>query len=222
VIDHHAVESDLPFEATYWTDEKAPATTAMVFELAQGAGWKINQVAAGNLFAGLQADTLGLTTESVGAKTFELCAELVKLGANPAELERARRELSKKSPRILEYKGRLIERITYHCDGKLALVNVPFEEIAKYSDEYNPTMLVLDEMRQVQGVEVAIGTKTYPDGKFTAKIRSNLPIADQIAGFFGGGGHKFAAGFRTYAEDGDFEKIENELIGAADKILLEN
>jgi phosphoesterase RecJ-like protein len=119
----------------------------------------------------------------------------------------------------LKYKGELLERVEYHCDDRLALVKVSFEEIAEYSNEYNPTMLVLDEMRLVKDVDVAIGLKTYPDGKFTAKIRSNIPVADQVAGFFGGGGHAYAAGFKVYEED--VEKAENELIGAVDRVLLD-
>ncbi len=219
-IDHHAsFTPDIPYRAEYIIEDRS-STGEIIYHLAKEHGWKINQQAAENLFISINADTLGLTTENVSYEDYEFCAELIKLGANPAEIETRRRELSKKSPRILAYKGELLQRVSYHCDSRLALVNVPFEEIAKYSNEYNPTMLVLDEMRLVTGVDVAIGTKTYPDGKFTAKVRTNLPIADQVAGFFGGGGHAYAAGFRAYAEDKDFEKLENELIGAVDKILL--
>ena len=60
--------------------------------------------------------------------------------------------------------------------------------------------LILEEMRLVEGVQVAVAIKTYPDGKLTGKIRTSTdaPIAEKVAGYFGGGGHQFAAGFRTY------------------------
>ena len=122
----------------------------------------------------------------------------------------------KKSPEILEYKGQLIGRISYHCDGKLALVHIPWEDIQAYSDQYNPSMLVLDEMRLVEGVEVGVAIKSYPDGKITGKIRANLPIAEMIAGYFGGGGHQYAAGFRAYDT---LENITSELLLATDKAL---
>jgi phosphoesterase RecJ-like protein len=220
VLDHHnSPEADFDFAAEVVVDEGAAATGEMVYELAKGAGWAISAEAATNLFISIQADTLGLTTESATARSYEISAELVKLGARPAKIEEARRELMKKSPRILEYKGKLIERISYHCDGRLAVVRIPFEEIAEFSAEYNPTMLVLDEMRLVTGVDVACGIKTYPDGKFTAKFRTNLPVADRIAGYFGGGGHAFAAGFKVFEDD--FEGVENEMIGVVDKTLIE-
>ena len=88
----------------------------------------------------------------------------------------------------------MIERIDYLNDGHTAFVHIPFEEIHEYSNEYNPTMLVIDEMRQVTGVDVAIGIKTYPDDKLTGKIRSNIPVSNLLAKRFGGDGHCLATG----------------------------
>lgn len=218
VIDHHSnVTPDLPFDFVPYIQDDIAAAVA-VYNLAKKNDWQINSAAATNLFIAIQSDSLGLTTESVSASSFEICADLVKLGANPAKIEVARREMSKKHPEVLEYKGHLIERIEYYLDGRLALVHVPWEEIEEYSDKYNPTMLVLDEMRLVFGVDVAIGIKTYPDKKLTGKIRSNLPVSDQIAGYFGGGGHPYAAGFRIFE---DYDSFLPELIQATDKVLSE-
>jgi phosphoesterase RecJ-like protein len=98
----------------------------------------------------------------------------------------------------------------------LALIHIPWEDIQKYSDQYNPSVLVLDEMRLVEGVEIGVAIKTYPDGKATGKLRSNLPIAETVAGYFGGGGHKYAAGFRVYEE---YDKIVAELLTATEKAI---
>ena len=124
----------------------------------------------------------------------------------------------KKSPEILAYKGELIGRIEYLLEGRFALVHIPWEDIREYSDQYNPSMLVLDEMRLVENVEVACAIKTYPDGKLTGKFRCNTPVADVVAGYFGGGGHAYAAGFRAYE---DYDVIVRELVDATDKALKE-
>ena len=124
----------------------------------------------------------------------------------------------KKSPEILAYKGRLLERIEYLLEGRLALVHIPWEDIQAYSDQYNPSVLVLDEMRLVEGVDIAVAIKTYPDGKLTGKLRSNLPVSETIAGYFGGGGHPYAAGFRVYET---YETTVSELVDAASKALQE-
>ena len=96
---------------------------------------------------------------------------------------------------------------------------MPFEEIEQYSDQYNPGALIGDELRLVEGVQVNAVIKTYPDGKLTARLRSNAPISEAIAGFFGGGGHKYAAGFRIYE---GYDQALKELIDATDKALKEN
>ena len=72
---------------------------------------------------------------------------------------RAPPRVHEKSPEILAYKGELIGRIEYFLDGKLALVHIPWNEIQSYSDQYNPSMLVLDEMRLVEGVEAGVAIK---------------------------------------------------------------
>jgi nanoRNase/pAp phosphatase (c-di-AMP/oligoRNAs hydrolase) len=68
----------------------------------------------------------------------------------------------------------------------------------------------------VEGVDVAVAIKTYPDGKLTGKIRSASPVAEQLAGFFGGGGHPYAAGFRVYES---YDVALPEIIKATNDIL---
>lgn len=65
------------------------------------------------MLTALLSDTLGLTTQNVNSKVYSTAAKLSELGASPAEIEEKRRDFMKKSPKILEYKGKLIERIEY-------------------------------------------------------------------------------------------------------------
>ncbi|MBQ6394664.1 DHH family phosphoesterase [Candidatus Saccharibacteria bacterium] len=216
VLDHHETKDDLEFPHTSII-ETLPSCCTLIYKIAREQGIVISQVAAEYLFQGILSDTLGLTTESVTADDFRIAAELTDLGANVAELENRRKEFMKKSQRILDYKADLIKRIEYHLDGQLATIHIPYEDITKYSDEYNPNVLILEEMRLVEGVHVAVAVKTYPDGKVTGKIRTDLPIADQVAGFFGGGGHPFAAGFRTY--DTTYDEVRKDLVKITYQLL---
>ena len=211
VIDHHETPDDIAFPHESII-ETLPSCTEVIYRIAKDCKLEISKEAAEAIFQGLLSDTLGLTSTSVTAETFETAAELSRLGANVSELEEKRREFMKKSPRILDYKADLIKRIEYALDGELATVHIPWDDIREYSDEYNPNVLILEEMRLVEGVRVAVAVKTYPDGKVTGKIRcdSSSPIADKIAGYFGGGGHPYAAGFRTY--DTSYEEVVRELV----------
>lgn len=218
VMDHHTTESNLSFAHTPLFEDVA-ATSEIIYKLSSEAGWHINEEAAMHLLGSLLSDTLGLSTQNVTPRSYETAARLCELGAAPSVIEERRREFMKKSPEILEYKGELIGRIEYYLEGKLALVHIPWSDIQKYSDQYNPSVLVLDEMRLVEGVELGVAIKTYPDGKITGKLRGNIPIAEKVAGFFGGGGHPYASGFRAYD---DYDTIVKELISATDKALRDH
>lgn len=217
IIDHHVSESTVNFGFTSLITE-AIATGEIIYNLANNAKWSINNQAAEDLLIAIMSDSLGLTVKNVSADIFHIAGNLTELGASIYQIEQRRHELMKKSPEILKYKGVLIERIEYFLDGKLAFIHIPWDEIQEYSDQYNPSVLVLDEMRYVEGVELGIAIKTYPDGKLTGKLRSNIPISTTVAGYFGGGGHPYAAGFRVYES---IDKIVPELLNATEKALKE-
>ena len=218
VIDHHESEADLdfPYESII---EPLSSNCALIYKILKDQKIEISAQCAENLLYGILSDTLGLTSQSTTAEDFRIAADLIDCGLSIADLEERRRELSKKSARILDYKADLIKRIEYHLDGALATVLIPFEDIQEYSDEYNPNILILEELRMVEGVQVAISMKTYPDGKLTGKIRTSAPIAHEIAGYFGGGGHPYAAGFRVYE---DYDEVIRELVDVTDRLMREN
>ncbi|MBP5647893.1 DHH family phosphoesterase [Candidatus Saccharibacteria bacterium] len=218
VLDHHETEDDLPFSHDSII-EVCPACAELIYRIAKDLEIEVTKEAAEAIFQGILSDTLGLTSDSVTAETFDIAAELTRLGANVADLEDRRREFMKKSQRILDYKADLIKRIEYSLDGELATIHIPWDDIREYSDEYNPNVLILEEMRLVEGVKIAVAVKTYPDGKVTGKIRSTheAPIAEKVAGYFGGGGHPYAAGFRTY--DTTYEEVVKDLVKIVPELL---
>ena len=218
VIDHHATEPTLTF-SYHAIIEDVVSTSHAIYNLAIKYSWSINPQAAEHMMVALMSDTLGLTTPNVTAESFRLAAALTELGASNSEIENRRREFAKKTPEILQYKGELISRVEYFLDGRLAVIHIPWEDIQAYSDQYNPGALISDELRMVEGVEVVVAIKTYPDGRLTGRIRSSTPVGDTIAGFFGGGGHAYASGFRVYEA---YDKIIHELIEATEKALKEN
>ncbi len=219
VLDHHETEDDLdfPHEAII---EPLPACCDLIYKIAKSEGLKIDSDVAKNLVYGILSDTLGLTSASVSPETFRDVADLLELGnLDISILDENRREFMKKSPRILDYKADLIKRVEYSLDGSLATVHITWDDIQEFSDEYNPNVLILEELRLVEGVDSAVAIKTYPDGKLTGKIRCAKPIADKIAGYFGGGGHPYAAGFRTY--DVSYEDVVHDLVSIIPGLIAE-
>lgn len=197
VIDHHTESNGISF-ANVNIIEQTVATGELIYKIAKELDWPLPLDACEMLATSIMSDSLGLTTDSTTASSFHVMGELVEHGVDMAKLDAARRELAKKEPELLAYKGELLKRVEFAANGKLASITIPWKEIEQYSPIYNPTMLAIDDMRMTVGVAVAIGYKVYNDGRITAKIRCNygFGIADELAKTFGGGGHPYAAGFK--------------------------
>ncbi len=220
-IDHHKAEDDLPFAATLAVDTECVSTGEVVYRLAARYNWPINEQSAQMIVSSIMYDSLGLTTPLTTAKSIHTVANLVEnYGVKLYELDARRRAMSKKPQEIVSLKGRLLQRIEYASDGQLATIDITWSEIEAYSDKYNPSVLVLDDMRMTEGVKVAVAYKSYPSGRVTAKIRSNLeaPIASQIAEHFGSGGHDHAAGFKINKAE-SLESVKAEVVSISTKLL---
>jgi phosphoesterase RecJ-like protein len=219
LIDHHPVENTITFANTV-CNQTAVATGEVIYELAQQLDWPLNQTAKEMLASAIMSDSLGLTTEATTARSIHIIGELVEGGVSIPALEQKRRELMRKSPELIKYKGELLQRIEYFADNRIAAITIPWKEIEQYSPQYNPSMLVLDDMRMSIGTSVAIAFKLYSDGHITAKIRCNFgsPIAGDLAAAFGGGGHPYASGFKT-TKSRPFDELKSACIQKATELL---
>ncbi len=222
VIDHHDVKPTIDFATVTYNQTKAVATGEVIYELAEKLDWPLDINALNMLATSILSDSLGLMTEATTPRSIRVIAELVEKGVKLAEIDNARRELMRKSVDLVRYKGELLRRIEYTEGNQVATITIPWHEIEQYSNAYNPSMLVIDDMRLTEGTDIAIAFKEYKDKKVTAKIRANYgkAIAHKLAEHFGGGGHPYAAGFKI--QDGrPLSDIKKETIGVASRLLDE-
>ena len=221
IIDHHKTEATIDF-AKLIINKTAVATGEIIYDLAQANKWELNQEAREMLAISILSDSLGLMTDSTTSHSIRIIADLVDQGVKLPHIDSLRRETYRKSLELTRYKGDLLTRIETYLDNKLSLITIPWAEIEKYSPLYNPSMLVIDDMRLIENNAAAIALKLYKDGYITGKIRCNegFPIAAKIAEHFGGGGHKFASGFKT--TDYSLDNLIKELISVTANLLKEN
>lgn len=219
VIDHHATEATITY-ATVLCNKPVVAAAEVLYELASQLQWPMSVGAKEMIATAIMADSLGLVTDATSARSIHIIAELVEGGVSLASLEHARRQLMRKSPEITHYKGELLQRVEYYADNRIAVASIPWQELEAYSPQYNPSMLVIEDMRMTIGTQVAVCFKIYKDGKVTGKIRCNqdAPVGGALAEHFGGGGHKFASGFKI--QDGrPFNEVKSECIAYATQLL---
>jgi phosphoesterase RecJ-like protein len=219
ILDHHSTNATITF-AEVICNHPAVSTTELIYELSQQLSWPLNSTANNMIAIGILSDSLGLMSGSTSARSIHIIAELVEAGVDLSEIDNARRETLKREAELINYKGQLLERVEFHADERIATVTIPWEEIEKYSPLYNPSMLVLDDMRLAKNTDIAIAFKVYRDGKVTAKIRANYGrgIAGKLAEHFGGGGHPYAAGFKI-KNGKTYEDIKNDTIQTALELL---
>lgn len=201
VIDHHDSDNSLPFNSSLTIiDPSKSSSCEIIYDLNKGLKTKLQEDAIIALGSGILADTLGLMTIKTSSDTIRIIADLVDQGLNLTSLDNIRKESYRKSLELTKYKGELLQRIETYSDSKIALLEIPYHEIIKYSPIYNPAVLVMEDMKLIKQTAIAIVLKLYNDQRITAKIRSNYnyPIANELANEFGGGGHQYSSGFKTY------------------------
>ncbi len=221
IFDHHDVEATINATINH-NDLKAVATGEVIYNLVKELDWPLDDIAKNMIAVSILSDSLGLMTDATTPRSIRIIADLVESGVNLPELEEARRQTMRKSVELVRYKGELLQRLEYFNENAIAIITIPWSEIEKYSSQYNPSILVLDDMRLTEGTKIAIAFKTYKDNRTTAKIRSNFgyPIAKDLAEHFGGGGHPYASGFKVIGKP--FDVVKSECIEVTTRLLLEN
>jgi len=211
-IDHHVSNSGYGDAA--WVDAAAAATGEMVFALVNEMGFEIDPVSAQCLLVSIVTDTGRFCYSSTTARTLETAAALVRLGAEPDEIQR---HLYGSVPvGIHRLRARAIEEMRLLADGRLALLAVDARFGSDLGAGPEEVKDLIDILISVEGVSVAALVRGLEDGGAKVSLRSKSDRANvaEFARAHGGGGHVRASGF-TAAEPPD------EVAGAIAKALEE-
>jgi len=192
-IDHHAGNT---IEGTLnWVDAKASSVGQMLYLLFEQAGYVVSPDVATPLYTAILTDTGSFRFPNTTSSALTAAAELVKGGADPAAI--AGRVYASNSLRKYRLLAEALASLQMCCSGRGALMWVTGEMLRKSGASLLDTDGFENFPRKIEGVEVAILFKQKDDGH-TVKVslRSRTPLVDvsRVAGQFGGGGHRTAAG----------------------------
>lgn len=189
-IDHHP--SNRGFAHINYIDATASATGELIYRLIEPLGAELDENIAVNIYTAILTDTGGFKFENTSPTTLRVCANLIEAGANPVEIYR--RCYETKSLAMVKLHARVIDRAVITEDNKIiygVIKRKTFEELDATDDCIDG---ITESLRQVQGVEVAMVFKETLKKTTRVSFRSNRIDVCAIAGYFGGGGHKLAAG----------------------------
>ena len=191
VIDHHA--SNQLFGTANYVDPSADSTTMLVAELLDAWGKPIDLAVAHCLYAGLTTDTGSFRWAS--ARAHRLAARLVELGVDNAAISRAlldthpfawlpmlSRVLASAQllPDAVDGRG-LVYAVVTHRSG-----STPAPKRSRASST---------SCAPPQQAEVAAVFKEIEPQQWSVSMRAKAFDLTPVATGFGGGGHRFAAGY---------------------------
>jgi phosphoesterase RecJ-like protein len=211
VIDHHVSEDDL--SDRWFKDTSAEATARIVYEIALRLRVPLSERIATPLYAGLSTDTGGFRFPSVTGESFRVAARLVDAGASPAAIYR---ELFEQDTLArLHLVGRTLAGAVTSRDGRVITSTVRQRDIREVHALPSDTEDLINLTLAVKGTELAAILIEQPDGRVKVSFRSRGPVdCSVLAGRFGGGGHRAAAGAIL---DGPFEPAKEKVDEAVDE-----
>jgi len=207
-IDHH--RSNPGYGDMVIVDPSAPATGEIIFRLIKSQDLPFNHDIAENLYAAISTDTGSFQYPKTSARTFEIAAELVRAGG--LDVGKVSQQLYENYPRRrLELLRELLRTMRFSECGRVASFSMTLKTAADLAVLPEDNEGLIDHLRAIRGVIVAVFFEELADGKVRVSMRSKDEAVDvcAICQKFGGGGHTLAAGARVR---GSLAEVEEKVL----------
>lgn len=190
-LDHHAGAER--YGQIQVVDPSAAATGELVYDLLRELKVEITADIAVALMAALVTDTGGFRFANVRPQTLRVAAALMEAGAHPAPIYEA--VYGTRAFAVTRLLGRLLATAERTPDGLVVWGQLTQADFRRWDLSTGCTEGFVDQLRMVEGAEVALFFREEPDGEIRVSLRSrgNVNVA-RVAEEFGGGGHAPAAG----------------------------
>lgn len=209
-IDHHV--SNHRYGDLVYIDDSAPATGQILYDYFTAVGAEITPAMAANLYAAISTDTGSFQYEKTTPHTFRTAAALVEKGLDVQKLSQAMYDSYPR--RRLELLKSLLNSARFFAGDRVATFSLDLDTAAKLRVLPEDNEGLIDHLRAVEGVQIAVFFEELPENKVRVSMRSKDARYDvcKICSLFGGGGHAQAAGARM---TGPLADAEEKVIAAA-------
>lgn len=216
-IDHHV--SNPAYGDLNLIDSAAPATGQVLFELFRSCDLPFTYEMADSLYVAISTDTGSFQYPSTTARTYEIGAELVRMGVNVGALsQKMYEEHPRRRIELLKAMLGLLRFTSGDHVASFALTQDVARSVGAIPDD---TEGLIDHIRGIKGVVVAAFFEELEGGLVRASLRSKDKSVDvcKIAAQFGGGGHTLAAGLRMR---GSLDEVREKVLQAIHDKLPRN
>jgi phosphoesterase RecJ-like protein len=206
-IDHHP--SNPGYGDLVYIDPKSPATGQILFELIKSEKLPIDAAIAENLYVAISTDTGSFQYPNTTARTFEIAAELVRAGVDVGRVSQLTYENYPR--RRVELLRDLLGTMRFDANDRVASFSLSLATAKRLGVLPEDNEGLIDHLRAIRGVIVAVFFEELADGKVRVSMRSKSKEVNvcAICEKFGGGGHVLAAGARVR---GSLAEVERKIL----------
>lgn len=192
-IDHHAGGEG--FGDPRLVNVGASATAELVYDLLDALGIPLTPEIAAPLYAGIASDTGAFRYLNTTPRALRIAARLVERGADAARTADAL--YAQKSAGSLRILGLALASLEARAGGKVAALTISHDMFERAQATTEDADGIVQYAKSLQGASVGILMQEVAPGEVRVSFRSDGTVdVNRIAGRFGGGGHRNAAGAR--------------------------
>ncbi|MBR0415036.1 MAG: DHH family phosphoesterase [Clostridia bacterium] len=212
-IDHHP--SNTLFAKDTCLEGDSAAAAEIVYYVIKYLGVEIDAQMASCIYTGVSTDTGCFKFRNTTARSFYIAGVMKDLGADTENINEVMFEIKTRGE--LELERRLLEKMHYYLDNRLAIALITQEMYRVTGTTEDECEYIAALPRQVAGVMVGITIRERKNGTWKASVRTKPPIdASAICKQFGGGGHANAAGCRF---EGTLKEFVDKFVEVVEEAL---
>ena len=205
-IDHHSTTA--LFGNINWIDSTASAVGEMIYNLCKAMGVRVTKEIAECVYTALITDTGSFHYSNTTERTFKVASELVRTGVKPAKTAEA--VFASYPWSRIQLMGAVLSTAKRDESGRVASLRLSQEMQARSNASDEDADGFVNYPLTVGEVEAVVLLKECAPEVYRTSLRSKGDVnVARVAGKFGGGGHRNAAGCTL---QGPWDEVENEVI----------
>ena len=205
-IDHHSTTA--LFGTINWIDSTASAVGEMIYNLCKATGVRVTKEIAECVYTALITDTGSFHYSNTTERTFKVASELVRTGVKPAKTAEA--VFASYPWSRIQLMGEVLSTARRDSTGRVASLRLSQEMQLRSGASDEDADGFVNYPLTVGEVEAVVLLKESAPEVYRTSLRSKGDVnVARVAGRFGGGGHRNAAGCTL---TGPWEEVEEEVV----------
>ena len=189
-IDHHKTNNN--YGDFSLVDGDASSTGEVLYELFNKLNIEITKDIANPLYISILTDTGCFKYNNTTEKSMYICSKLLSKGVNPNEI--AQKIYGNKPKAMVMLNAYAVSNTKFINNWKIAYTTTSLKDLEKFNAESDYTEGIVEILKEISTVKVAILFKELPNGFTKVSFRSKDFDVAAICKKFDGGGHTNAAG----------------------------